>query len=83
MKCLPMVEHEIEKLPRQYIANVIYTVEGDPFAEWVEERITQRNYKIVNSKDMLIEMDPEIMSIFKASTAVSGKYIYCSDDGTI
>ena len=36
MKALPIVDKEIEKLPRQYIANVIYTIVGDAFAEWVE-----------------------------------------------
>ena len=30
------IEKEMEKLPRQYIANVIYTVVGNPFAIWVK-----------------------------------------------
>ena len=30
------IEKEVEKLPRQYIANVIYTIVGPPFAQWVK-----------------------------------------------
>ena len=37
---------EIPKLPRQYIANVIYTLVGQPFYDWVETQITARNNKI-------------------------------------
>ena len=33
---LPIETREIEKLPRAYLANVIYTVVGDPFKEWVD-----------------------------------------------
>ena len=35
MRCLPAVEKEIRKLPREYIGNVIYTIVGDPFNQWV------------------------------------------------
>jgi len=73
MECLPAAEGEILKLPRQYIANLIYTVVGDAFADWVEDRITQRNYKIATERDLMIEMDAEIAAIFRSSTAVSGK----------
>ena len=30
------IEKEAEKLPRQYIANLIYTVVGNPFSVWVK-----------------------------------------------
>jgi hypothetical protein len=36
MKCLPSEEIEIDKLPRQYIGNIIYTVVGQPFDDWVQ-----------------------------------------------
>ena len=36
MKCLPLEEKEWDKLPRQYLANVIYTVVGKPFQLWVD-----------------------------------------------
>ena len=35
MKALP-VEKEIKKLSRQYLSNVIYTIVGKPFSEWVD-----------------------------------------------
>jgi len=31
MTALPIVRKEIEKLPREYIGNVIYTIAGAPF----------------------------------------------------
>ena len=37
MNCLPSLEREIKKLPRAYIANVIYTCLGEPFKVWVNE----------------------------------------------
>ena len=36
IKYLPDIEREIEKLPRAYIANLVYTVVGDPFKTWVD-----------------------------------------------
>ena len=36
----------MEKLPRQYIANVIYTIAGNAFAKWVEAQMRKRNDKI-------------------------------------
>ena len=60
---------EVLKLPRAYIANVIYTLVGQPFADWVNSGIESRNQK----NDMLVQMDPEIARIFVASTTVSGK----------
>ena len=36
MDALPAVKREREKLPRQYLANVIYTIVGDPFKQWVQ-----------------------------------------------
>ena len=61
-------------MPRSYLANVIYTIAGDPFQEWTDARIASRNDRVVKEKDMSIMLDPEIAEIFKASNAVSGKY---------
>ena len=72
------VEKEMEKLPRQYIANVIYTIVGNPFAKWVESQMRKRNDKIKAEQDMMIDMDPEIAEIFKASQSVSGKFHFLS-----
>ena len=36
----------------------------------------KRNDKIKAEQDMMIDMDPEIAEIFKASQSVSGKLLY-------
>ena len=43
MKALPDLERERLRLPREYIANVIYTLVGDKFKQWVTARIEARN----------------------------------------
>jgi len=75
LKALPEDKKEMLKLPRSYIANVIYTQVGQPFQDWANKRIKERNEKIVQDRDMTINMDPEVAAIFRSSTAVSGKYI--------
>ena len=57
-------EQEIHLLPRQYLANVIYTVVGERFAAWVKERIVERNKKMTSKNNMIIMMDPEIAAAF-------------------
>ena len=46
---------------------------GLPFTKWVNERVDERHFKVAEERDLLIEMDPEIGDIYKASQAVSGK----------
>ena len=74
MKALPTGEKEIEKLPRQYIANIIHTIVGKPFQVWIDTQLEARNAELAEKKEMFIELDPEIEAIFKASTSVSGKF---------
>ncbi len=74
MKCLPESEDETKKMPRQYLANIVYTVVGKQFYDWVDGKVKARNQKVISEANMGIEMDPDIAAIFKASTAVSGKY---------
>ena len=71
--CLPLEPREVQKLPRQYISSVIYTMVGDPFAHWVEAQCKARNDKVAAERDMLITLDPEIAKIFTSSTSLSGK----------
>ena len=63
MRALPSVKKEIDKLPRAYIANVIHTVVGDLFAEWINKRANARHEKVSREKDM-IDMDPEIAAVY-------------------
>jgi len=39
MTALPAVKKEVLKLPRAYIANVIYTMVGKDFENWAAARI--------------------------------------------
>ena len=38
MRALPMAQKEIRKLPREYIGNIIYTLVGSDFRDWVKQR---------------------------------------------
>ena len=49
----------------------MYTIIGDDFQDWVDERITARNAKIANDQNLSIQMDPEIAELFRNSTSVS------------
>ena len=67
------VEQEVKKLPKQWIANVAYSVIGDDFRHWVKEQIEDRNEKVAKKGSMHIQLDPEIAAAFNASSAVSCK----------
>jgi hypothetical protein len=64
---------EIPQLPRQWLANVIYSVFGNQFAMWIEERIQDRNSKLEVKQNLLINMDPTVAAAFEASKQVSCK----------
>ena len=72
MDVFPMVPRELEKLPRQYIANCIFTIVGKPFQDWIKARMEERNRKITHEK-ATIEMDSQIAAIYQASTAISSE----------
>ena len=66
-------QKDIHKLPRQWVVNILYTIVGRPFADWVQEQINGRNEKLANDHNLMIELDPEIAAAFKASTQISSK----------
>ena len=55
---LPEPMKEVLKMPRSYISNVLYTMIGQPFKDWVNEQIEKRNAKIVEDQNLAIQMDP-------------------------
>jgi len=57
---------------------VVYTLVGDPFRQWVESVMQARDQKIKDEKNLGIDLDPDILSVFRNSTAVSSKYILIS-----
>ena len=64
---------EIPRLPKEYIANVAFTVVGQPFGDWVKGQIELRNHKVTIEKQLNIDIDPELAAAFNASTAVSSE----------
>ena len=72
-------EQEIHLLPRQWLANVIYTKLGQRFKDWVDHHIKARHEKFASKNNLLIEMDPEIAEAFKKSTQISSKFVFEPD----
>ena len=68
------VKQEIRKLPKQWIANVAYSILEDEFSDWVKAQIEARNEHVAQKGDLFIELDPDVAAAFAASTAVSRKY---------
>jgi hypothetical protein len=68
---LPDEPREIEKLHRDYVSTVIYTIVGKPFSDWVEMKIKARNSDLEEKQDMNVHLDPEIAEILKNSTSIS------------
>ena len=63
MEYLPAVQREREKLPREYVANLIYTIVGEEFKEWVNERVNERHALRRQEEDQIL-MDAEIARAF-------------------
>ena len=55
---------ELPKVPRQWLANVIFSIVGQPFADWVDSVIQMRNSKIVANDNKFVAMDPEVYAAF-------------------
>ena len=55
----------------QWLLNVAYTVIGADFAEWIRARVDSRNESLTNRHDLNIAIDPEILSVIRASSAVA------------
>ena len=70
MEAFPIVRKEVDKLPRAYIANVIHTLVGQPFAQFINKRANKRNEKVMKERD-LIDMYPEIARRRAQQSAVS------------
>jgi hypothetical protein len=56
---------EISKLSRGYLSNVIYTIMGEPFQQWVTAQVNLRNQKVALEGNNVISMDPQIAMIFQ------------------
>ena len=61
----------MHKVPRQWLINVVYTIVGEPFHEWVKECIQKRNDDLAAKQDLLLDLDPDIAKAFHASVNIS------------
>jgi len=66
-------ERDIRRLPRQWIINIIYSIVGDPFRNWVKDLVRNRNDVLATKNDLMIELDPEIQKAFHNSVNISSK----------
>ena len=54
---------EMVKLPKEWIANVAYSVMGSQFSDWVQDQMEVRNLRLA-TEDQMIEMDEEVYEAF-------------------
>ena len=70
MTCLPSNKEELMSVGRQYLINVVYSIVGQQFSEWVRQKIDERNLKL-QTKEGLIKMDPGVKQAWENSGFVS------------
>ena len=70
-RALPSEPRELLKLRRNYVSTVIYTLCGQPFIDWVNTKIKERNEHIEESRDLNVMMDAEIAQILQNSHSIS------------
>ena len=68
-------DQEIHKIAKEWICNVCASVMKNVFTDWLKQRIEQRNEEITDKKDLNIELDEDVAAAFRASTAVSCKFL--------
>ena len=68
-------ERDMAKLPRQWIINIIYSLCGDSFRQWVSQQVKDRNERLAEKRDLMIDLDPDIAAAFGNSAYISSKYI--------
>ena len=51
-------ERDMHRLPRYYIINVAYTIVGQPIKNFVSEGVRERNDKLAENRNLMIDLDP-------------------------
>lgn len=64
---------DMDRIQRQWLINVIHTIVGNDFSEWVQRQVDARNDKVTEKQSLSLEMDPEIAQAFYDSKQVSSK----------
>jgi hypothetical protein len=49
---------ELCKIPKGWLCNITYSVVGETFAEWVRQRIVERNQRVTVKRDLNINIQP-------------------------
>ena len=52
---------------------MIYSLAGDDFRVWVSQQIKDRNDRVAEKRDLMIELDPDIAAAFGDSANISSK----------
>ena len=52
---------------------MLFTIIGQPIADFVSKNIKERNDRVAENRNLIIEMDPIIAEAFKKSLNVSSK----------
>ena len=68
---LPDGEQAIQKLPKQFIVDVTFSVVGDHFAQFVKQKILERNEKRQIQQNNIIELDESLAEVFANSSMVN------------
>jgi hypothetical protein len=62
------IENEMTRLPRWYIIDLIYSVDGDSFKKWADSRRKERDSKMKSKLKVNIKMSEYAKERFAAST---------------
>ena len=64
---------DLDRISRAWLINVINTIVGTDFSDWVQRLVDSRNDKITEKQSLSLEMDPEMAQAFHESKQVSSK----------
>ena len=67
----PEKRDEIERLPRSFIINVLYSLKGESFKKSVNRKMEERNQRLIEKQQIGLELDDEVKAAFLKSTQVS------------
>ena len=64
----------MDRLPRGFVMNLLYTLKGQEFAHWVSVRVEERNSRLASDNNKMIDVCPSVAAAFEKSTHLSCKY---------
>ena len=72
---LPTEKQDLARVTRGWLCNMIFTLVGDKFSDFVDETVAKRNEKVSQKQNLMLELDPDIAQVFKQSNQISSKYL--------